>query len=109
MTGLDLLLLTLAAFRLTHLVVVDSITEPVRDRVKARSAFFGELVTCYWCCGVWVSGLVAAAWFWLWRWQGSRFLVLLLALAGAQALIETGAQAMKGKEKVPVQSHREDD
>lgn len=31
----------------------------MRDRISARSAFFGEMLDCYWCASIWV-GIVAA-------------------------------------------------
>lgn len=88
----ELLLLALAAFRLTHLVVFDKITEPMRKPFEGRP-FLGTLVTCYWCAGIWISGgLVAGQFLWpaLFRW-----VVGILAVAGAQALIELAVQSRK--------------
>lgn len=56
----------LAVHRLTRLVVADTITEPVRDRIRDRApegrlAYF---LTCPWCVSVWVGAgwaLLAAA------------------------------------------------
>ena len=57
MTGLDLALLILASYGLTHLLVFDRITAPVRNALKRWP---GQFVSCFWCCGVWISaGLVA--------------------------------------------------
>ncbi|AST90656.1 MULTISPECIES: DUF1360 domain-containing protein [Sutcliffiella] len=74
-----LLLLALASFRLTRLIVFDRITsflrKPFLDQVeelnekgeveeyiiikgKGISAWFGELLSCYWCTGIWVSTLL---------------------------------------------------
>jgi hypothetical protein len=61
----------LAAFRLTRLVIEDTITEPLRQRVKHRAmrevdspgtaAKVETLLSCPWCVGFWVScGVVAA-------------------------------------------------
>lgn len=94
----DLVILALASFRLTHLLVFDRIAEPIR-RLAIRSARQGwppqdgeeeppawaDLLTCYWCCGVWVSAAVALSWFYL---PISRLPVIILAVAGAQAAIE---------------------
>lgn len=98
---LDLLLLILAAFRLTHLVVADSITEPLRrffigqapaapgraDAAGARrNPMAATLITCFWCAGIWVAtGLVLALWY---GWGPVRLLVLILAVAGGQAFLE---------------------
>lgn len=59
----------LAAFRLTRLIVVDTIWESTRrkltDWLKARDALWGdkmaELIGCSHCTGVWVSAGVYAA------------------------------------------------
>lgn len=85
MRMMDLLLLVLASFRLTHLIVLDSITEPLRRPVAALPVL-GTLVTCYWCCGVWVSALLVAAYHWYPA--AATPIVWLLAVAGGQALLE---------------------
>ncbi|HWI66116.1 MAG TPA: DUF1360 domain-containing protein [Symbiobacteriaceae bacterium] len=85
MTWLDLALLVLASFRLTHLIVFDAIMEPVRTRLEPIR-FVGEVVSCYWCCGIWASGALVAAHL-LWP-AASRPVELLLAVAAGQALLE---------------------
>lgn len=47
--------LVLAAYRITRLIAVDDLTAPLRDRVHG---WLGELVTCPFCVGVWVSAAV---------------------------------------------------
>lgn len=85
----DLLLLMLASFRLTHLIVADQIMVPFRQ-FWARFAFVHELVTCYWCCGIWVSAvLVALQAYWP---VVGRPLLLVLAVAAGQALLERSGQ-----------------
>jgi hypothetical protein len=47
----------LAVFRLTRVVVEDTIADPIRDRIveaapEGRLAYF---VTCPWCVSVWVA------------------------------------------------------
>lgn len=99
MQFVDLLILALASFRLTHLLVFDRITGPIRRFVlgpahQARPVQDGEgkppawtdLFTCYWCCGVWVSAVVALGWIYLP--QLSRVPLMIFAVAGAQAAIE---------------------
>lgn len=95
--ALELLILALAAFRLTHLVVFDGIAEPLRIALQNRP-FIGDLVACYWCAGIWISaGLVTGLAFWpaLFQW-----VLLVLAVAGVQALIELSVQACR-QEKGP--------
>jgi hypothetical protein len=89
MSWFDLVLLMLASFRLTHLLVFDSIAAPLRAPLEARP-FWGDLISCYWCTGFWVSiGLVAGYTIW-----PAFFypLVLVLAVAGGAALLETLSQ-----------------
>ncbi|WP_338472189.1 DUF1360 domain-containing protein [Niallia sp. XMNu-256] len=75
-TFLELLLLGLASFRLTRLFVYDKITAFIRNvfikEIEEKDengeetvylipkdgvikGFFGELLSCYWCTGVWSS------------------------------------------------------
>lgn len=60
----------LAAFRLTRLVVDDTITDKARsltlttaERIGGSSAsdFAADLLSCYWCAGMWVSAGVVCA------------------------------------------------
>ncbi len=89
---IDLLILALAAFRLTHLIVFDKIMEPLRRPFVGRR-FFGTLVTCYWCAGVWVAGILVGG---MALWPAVvRWVVIILAVAGAQALIEWWLQLHK--------------
>jgi hypothetical protein len=83
---LTLVLLILASYRLTHLITLDTITEPIRTRL-ASVPFLGELISCYWCAGIWVSALLVAGHYW---WPGpTGVIALILAIAGGQALVET--------------------
>ncbi len=73
--GLEhLLILSLASFRLTRLIVFDKITERIRSpffdevtedgeiylvpKEKGIRKWIGELLNCYWCTGVWSSALL---------------------------------------------------
>lgn len=79
----------LAVHRLTHLVIDDKITEPLRDRIFDR---FGQpmdtwtyLFTCPWCVSIWLAALAVAGILWfplIWL-----PLALLLALSSATGLI----------------------
>ena len=61
----DFLILSLACYRITRLIIEDTITEPLRERVWKRfppeSTRIGYLFTCPWCTGFWVSVLIVAA------------------------------------------------
>lgn len=83
-SALTLLILVLFAYRLTRLIAVDDITSPLRDRAHG---WLGELVTCPFCVGVWVSAAVvlfAANTVLTLQWE---WVVLAVgAVAGGQAL-----------------------
>jgi hypothetical protein len=55
MTVFDLVLASLATYRLTRLFTADKITQPLREWITARSDWFGYLVTCDWCLSIWLS------------------------------------------------------
>lgn len=54
-----LLILALAAYRITRLIIEDAITEPIRERIWKRyqpnGINLGYWITCYWCAGFAVS------------------------------------------------------
>lgn len=82
----DLLLLFLASYRLTHLLVFDKIAEPIRERFPGHG-HVAYMIRCYWCVGVWVSGGLIG----LYALAPSvgRWVILIFAVAGAQAALET--------------------
>lgn len=96
-------LFALAVFRLTRLIVFDKIMEWLRrpfheeytvDGViyiemkgKGLRRWIGELLSCYWCTGVWCSGFLYGSWL-LWP-EGTEPLVCILALAGFAGMIES--------------------
>jgi hypothetical protein len=107
-TWLQFILLSLASFRLTHLIVFDNITAFLRRHfhqeiteteedgttstyivVKGTGIrkWFGELLSCYWCTGIWCTAFLCASW-WIWP-SGVEPLVIILAIAGCAAIIET--------------------
>lgn len=111
-TFLAVLIAALAAYRLTRIVVADSITDPARawlwrrtfaeagwDSERDRPAvivvsrawwWVHELVTCPFCTGWWVSLGVWAAWI---HWPTARPAVVAVAVAGGQALLSSRAGA----------------
>ncbi|MCM3569970.1 DUF1360 domain-containing protein [Neobacillus mesonae] len=107
-TFLQLLILSFASFRLTRLLVFDKITEflraPFFDEVEMENEvgelevyyspkqrgfkhFMGELLSCYWCTGIWMAALVVAIFFLFPVY--SVPIILILAIAGIASLIET--------------------
>ncbi|MFC5772957.1 DUF1360 domain-containing protein [Ectobacillus antri] len=102
-----LVIFSFAAFRLTRLLVFDKITRFIRapfiDEIEVQEdgafvtytkikgqgmqRWFGELLSCYWCTGVWVTALLLLGYYWLPR--VTEPLLFLLAIAGVAAVIET--------------------
>lgn len=80
----------LAVARVTGLVVSDTITEPVRDKLigwlddrpATAGAFLAALIQCPWCAGMWIS-MAAAPLVWFWGWS-PVMLIPALALAMSQ-------------------------
>jgi len=104
---MEFFLLILASFRLTRLIVFDRITESFRklflDEVEEQnndgqtevyivpksgkiSGFFGELISCYWCTGVWVAIFLTLLYYFFPSICGP--FVLVFAIAGGASLIE---------------------
>jgi hypothetical protein len=95
-----LVLLALAAYRATQLVVHDAILDPLRDRVMAwheqrldspvRTAVV-TLISCTYCAGWWLSGALLLTWLLTTnRFDQTPLLVHAvewLAVAGGQALL----------------------
>lgn len=69
--------------RLTRLITLDVITEPIRRRL---TGLLGALVECSWCTGVWVAGAVGLSW-WAWAdqtwWQVCAVIGTIAWIAGA--------------------------
>ncbi|MCY8522967.1 DUF1360 domain-containing protein [Bacillus atrophaeus] len=105
---LSFILLSFAVFRLARLFVFDTIMAPLRSLFHEEKeetdadgnvetyivikgtgvrAFIGELLSCYWCTGVWCAGFLIVC-------QAlipaiAQYLILLLAIAGLAGIIET--------------------
>jgi hypothetical protein len=108
---LSFLLIGLASFRLTRLVVYDKITEFLRDpflreqteidesgqeitylipREKGLRRFIGELISCHWCTGIWISTFLVS--FYLLFPKVAYILILILSIAAVGSIIETFIQ-----------------
>lgn len=95
-------MLILASYRLTHLIVFDKITEfirkPFMKKIKVETAngthskevpasMFGYLLKCYWCAGIWSALLLGTAY--LLFPKITFVVILILSIAGGQSIIET--------------------
>ncbi|XXM73859.1 DUF1360 domain-containing protein [Lysinibacillus sphaericus] len=110
LTLVQLLALGFAIFRMTHLIVFDKITERMRapffDEVKEMEdgeeaiylipktaglkGFVGQLLSCYWCTGIWVSLFLYGGYLLFPFIFGP--LITFLAVAGVAAIIEAAVQ-----------------
>ncbi|WP_416147250.1 DUF1360 domain-containing protein [Salipaludibacillus sp. HK11] len=97
------LMIVLASYRFTHLIVFDKIMEFVRNPFmkeettideggrskmkKVPANNFGYLLNCYWCAGIWSSVLFGIGYLWF---PTIAFpAIFIFAIAGAQSIIET--------------------
>jgi hypothetical protein len=97
---LALIILSLAVYRLTHLIVFDKIFEPIRNLFVIRDFYYmefwlqggtfrraiGMIMICPWCSSLWVSFILTIAYYQ----QLSIFIFLqVLAYSAVASLIET--------------------
>ncbi|WP_171038246.1 DUF1360 domain-containing protein [Aquibacillus sediminis] len=92
-------MIILASYRLTHLIVFDKITEFIRnpfltqkkdehnEMKKVPKSNIGYLLTCYWCTGIWSAIFLGGIY--LWIPQYAIYLIFVLAIAGGQAILES--------------------
>ena len=110
LTLTDFVLMTLATFRLTRLVVYDKIMAFFREQfwdarvlktkvelVKPEGGprrTLAELLSCVWCFGLWASGMVI---FFYLLTPYAFFPILVLALAGVGTLLQLTANLVGWK------------
>ncbi len=104
----DFVLLILASFRVTRLIVFDTITQfirkPFHEMVEetlpdgtptsyfqpkgtGMRKFIGELLSCFWCTGFWCSLLLVGGYF---LYPVFVYpIIIIFAVAGAAAFLET--------------------
>lgn len=104
---IDLFILILSSFRITHLIVFDEIAAIIRKpfieeltqvdsngqienivtvKGKGLQKFIGKLLSCYWCTGFWCSVGVVIAYFYL---PIVFPLLVIFAVAGAASILES--------------------
>ncbi|MCM3595186.1 DUF1360 domain-containing protein [Metabacillus idriensis] len=105
---IDFILLFLASFRLTRLLVYDRITAFIRRpfhreaeevlpdgsklsyiEIKGTGLqkWIGELLSCYWCTGIWTSAFLY--FIFIYMTDQAAPLILILAIAGCAAILES--------------------
>jgi len=108
MSVFEFLILALASFRLTRLIVFDTITEifrrpfhkiveetlpdgTVHQYIEIKGSglqkWIGELLSCYWCTGIWCSNFLY--FFYRYYFTVAEPVILILAIAGVAAIVET--------------------
>lgn len=101
-------MLGLASFRLTRLIVFDKITSFLRapffneieetneageieiyliPKEKGLKGWIGQLLSCYWCTGIWVSLFIGYVY--TLELPIGEFFIIILAIAAIGSLIET--------------------
>jgi hypothetical protein len=104
---IDLVILILASYRLTRLIVFDEITsfirkpflsvnyqeneagqllESIEFKGEGVRYWFGVLLSCYWCVGIWSSLGIVLLYFYF---PSLNILLVILAVAGAAAFIQS--------------------
>jgi hypothetical protein len=102
--GIEMILIVgLASFRLTRLIVFDKITEWIRSpffeeqqeegeiylipKGKGVRKWLGELLSCYWCTGIWTSAFLISVYAYI---PAIGFpIILVLAIAAVGSILET--------------------
>lgn len=108
---IELIIISLASFRLTRLIVFDKITEFLRspffeEEIEINESgeeevyyvpkkgfvvgFIGELLSCHWCTGVWSSIAVCILYYFFPNYATP--ILLILAVAGIASIIEVLVQ-----------------
>ncbi|HJV16399.1 MAG TPA: DUF1360 domain-containing protein [Bacillales bacterium] len=102
MSWMTYIMLILASYRLTHLIVFDKITEFIRKpfvkKVKVETkdgpkskevpkSLFGYLLKCYWCAGVWSAIFLGLAY--LLFPKITFVFILIFSVAGGQCILES--------------------
>ncbi len=86
----DFVILSLAAYRLTRLLVYDKVLNFIRDFIKnsvSESGFIKSsqyFLTCPWCAGIWMSLFITC--FYLYSDYG-KFFAYILAISGIASFI----------------------
>lgn len=117
MTFKEALVIVLATYRMTRIVVFEKIFKYLRDVLRRREDLYligtlGSIITCPWCAGVWVT-LVIIVFYYLVPY--GVLLVYVLALAGVASMVillsnllhmhTEGRQRIHKRQKSPDNEH----
>ena len=60
---MEFLLWILVSFGITTILSISKIFKPVREYVKNKSAFWGDMLACSMCTGFWVGAFLCITYF----------------------------------------------
>ncbi len=85
----DLIIITLASYRMTRILVFEKILKFLRDFVKSKQNYsvlntIRYIITCPWCAGVWITLVIVVLYFLV---PYGIFLVYILALSGIASFL----------------------
>ncbi len=92
----ELLIISIATYRMTRLLVYDRIFKLVRDVLKSfRGTGLGDslrtIVTCPWCAGVWIALFNVAIFFLV---PYGKLFLYVLSIAGISTFFQIGVNIM---------------
>jgi hypothetical protein len=95
----SLTLALLAAWRVTHLLVMEDGPGDVIVNIRMRlgDGFFGKLMDCFYCMSLWVAA--PFAWLMMNAWRD--WPLLWLAISGAACLLERISDRATGSQATP--------
>lgn len=74
----DLIILALATWRISYMLVHESGPWSIFDRIRARaSGTIGDLFECIYCISIWSSAFLAVLWY-----GGGEIFVIIMAASG---------------------------
>jgi hypothetical protein len=85
----EAVIIVLASYRMTRILVFEKIFKYLRDVLKRRESLYllgtlSSIITCPWCAGVWVTMLIIVFYFLV---PYGVILVYVLALAGVASMV----------------------
>ena len=104
----EAILIVLASYRMTRILVFEKIFKYFRDVLKKRESLyligtFSSIITCPWCAGVWVTLTIIVFYFLV---PYGALLVYVLALAGVASIVILYSNIMHMKTESKQRIHR---
>jgi hypothetical protein len=85
----EAIVIVLASYRMTRIIVFEKIFKYLRDVVKRRDSLYivgtvSNIITCPWCAGVWVTLIIVVFYYLV---PYGTLLTYVLALAGVASIV----------------------